>query len=97
MTTAHPASAPPTTAAQTTAAPTRAELRTVLTVGGMTCGHCVGHVETALADIPGVSAEVNLDVGTATVTHPSAVARQTLLDAVQEAGYEVAVRDAAPR
>jgi P-type Cu+ transporter len=92
MTTAHPTSAPPTTAA-----PTRTGLSTELTIGGMTCGHCVGHVETALTELPGVSAEVNLDAGTATVTHPSALAVQSLLDAVEEAGYEVAVRDAAPR
>ena len=76
----------------TTARPVAAPLRTELTVGGMTCGHCVGHVETALAEIPGVSADVDLDAATATVTHPPTVAIQALLDAVEEAGYEVAVR-----
>ena len=67
-------------------------VRTELTVGGMTCGHCVGHVETALAEISGVSADVHLDAGTTTVTHPPTVAVQALVDAVEEAGYEVAVR-----
>jgi copper chaperone CopZ len=71
---------------------TTALVRTELTVDGMTCGHCVGHVESALADIPGVSADVHLDAGTATVTHPVTVAVQALVDAVEEAGYEVAVR-----
>ena len=76
----------------TTARPATALLRTELTVGGMTCGHCVDHVETALAGIPGVSADVHLDAGTATVTHPSTVAIRALLDAVEEAGYEARPR-----
>ena len=76
----------------TTARPAAAPLRTQLTVGGMTCDHCAGHVETALAEIPDVSADVHLDAGTATVTHPPTVAIQALIDAVEGAGYEVAVR-----
>jgi Cu+-exporting ATPase len=76
----------------TTARPAAAPLRTELAIGGMTCGHCVGHVETALTQISGVSADVHLDAGTATVTHPPTVAIQALLDAVEEAGYEVTVR-----
>jgi endoglucanase len=94
--TAPPITAPPITAPPITAAPTH-WLRTELAVNGMTCGHCVSHVRTALVEIPGVSAEVHLDAATATVTHPSTVAVQTLLDAAEEAGYEVAVHDTAPR
>ena len=75
----------------TTARPAAAPLRTELAIGGMTCGHCVGHVETALAEIPGVSADVLLDAGNETVTHPPTVAVQALLDDVEEAGYEVTV------
>jgi Cu+-exporting ATPase len=81
----------------TTAHPTATELRTELTVGGMHCGNCVSHVQTALAEIAGVSAEVDLDSATATVTHPSTVTVETLLTVVDGAGYEVAVRDATPR
>ena len=66
--------------------------RTQLTVGGMHCGNCVGHVRDALAEIPGVSAEVDLDAAVATVSHPADVPVQALLDAIDEAGYEVAVR-----
>jgi copper chaperone CopZ len=69
-----------------------ATLRTQLTVGGMHCGNCVRHVQEALAEIPGVSAEVDLDAALATVTHPDSVPVQDLLDAIDEAGYEVAVR-----
>ena len=76
---------------------TGADLRTELTVGGMHCGNCVRHVQDALAELPGVSATVDLDLDSAvaTVTHPATVPVQALLDAVDEAGYEVAVSGAA--
>ena len=74
---------------------TGTDLRTELTVGGMHCGNCVRHVQDALAEIPGVSATVDLDYAVATVTHPAAVPVQALLDAMDEAGYEVAVSGAA--
>jgi copper chaperone CopZ len=74
---------------------TGTDLRTELTVGGMHCGNCVRHVQDALAEIPGVSATVDLDSAVATVTHPATVPVQALLDAVDEAGYDVAVCGAA--
>jgi len=74
---------------------TGADLRTELTVGGMHCGNCVRHVQDALAELPGVSATVDLDSAVATVTHPATVPVQALPDAVDEAGYEVAVSGAA--
>jgi copper chaperone CopZ len=50
---------------------------------------------TTLAEIRGVSATVDLDSAVATVTHPATVPVQALLDAVDEAGYDVAVCGAA--
>jgi len=76
----------------TTPLPALATRRTELTVGGMHCGNCVGHVREALSEIPGVTAEVDLDTATAVVAHPAEVSVQELVDAVDEAGYEVAVR-----
>jgi copper chaperone CopZ len=67
--------------------------RTELTVGGMHCGNCVRHVQEALGEIAGVNAEVDLDTATATVQHPADVSVQQLLDAIDEAGYEVAVKE----
>jgi P-type Cu+ transporter len=75
-----------------TAAAPASTVRTELSVDGMHCGNCVRHVEEALGEIAGVRAEVDLDVATAVVTHPAAVSVQSLLDAVVEAGYEVALR-----
>lgn len=41
---------------------------TTLKITGMTCGHCVKHVETALRALPGVTAvAVDLETGEATV------------------------------
>lgn len=74
---------------------TGTDLRTELAVAGMHCGNCVRHVQDALAELPGVSATVDLDSAVATVTHPATVPVQALLDAVDEAGYEVAVHGAA--
>lgn len=65
------------------------EKTTVLTVEGMSCGHCSARVEKALNAIAGVSATVDLQAKTATVTHPDAVGADALTAAVTDAGYSV--------
>lgn len=77
-------------------APT-AEVRSELSVDGMTCGHCVAHVVEALTEIPGVRAEVDLAGASASVVHPASVTVEQLLDAVTEAGYDAAPRGTAAR
>jgi P-type Cu+ transporter len=72
-------------------------VRTELTVGGMHCGNCVRHVQEALGEIAGVTAEVDLDTATAVVRHPADITVEQLLDAIDEAGYEVSVRGADAR
>lgn len=64
-----------------------------LSIKGMTCGHCEKAVTRALQDVEGVErAEVSLDKGEAVVeASPDADAEQ-LVAAVQEEGYEAAVR-----
>lgn len=58
-----------------------------LLVSGMTCGHCRAAVETALKDVPGVTAaKVDLEHGKASVE--GNVQLQSLVEAVEEAGYE---------
>ena len=61
-----------------------------LIVEGMSCSHCSGRVEKALAAVAGVSAaHVDLDSKTATVTLTSPVEDGALVKAVTDAGYEV--------
>lgn len=64
-----------------------------LNITGMTCGHCVSHVKSALEDIEGVSlAEVSLEDHQADVTSASEVPDEALVAAVVGAGYEAEVR-----
>ncbi|MCA8086703.1 heavy metal translocating P-type ATPase [Burkholderia cenocepacia] len=74
-----------------------AALQTIeLSVDGMHCGGCTGRVQRALAAVPGVvDAAVDLDAHTATVTAQETVEPDQLVDAVHQAGYRAAVRDAA--
>ncbi len=60
----------------------------VLEVSGMTCASCVNRVQKALLKVPGVKeASVNLATETAEVEVPDLIDRQSLIDAVIEAGY----------
>jgi len=61
----------------------------ILTVSGMSCSACVGHVTRALQALDGVeAASVSLETGTATVTFdPDRVDPAQLVDAVDEEGY----------
>jgi Cu+-exporting ATPase len=61
-----------------------------LDVQGMTCASCVGHVEGALNELPGVTGTaVNLGLGTAHVTYiPGIVTSTAMKQAVRSVGYE---------
>ena len=61
----------------------------VLKIEGMMCAHCQAHVSKALNDLEGVSAAVDLENGTATVTCPDGTDVETLKKAVADAGYTV--------
>ena len=59
-------------------------------VEGMMCMHCVAHVKKALEELPGVTAEVDLDGGRAVVRAEQLPDDAALTSAVTEAGYKVA-------
>lgn len=63
---------------------------TELAIEGMTCASCVGRVEKALAQVPGVlEANVNLATERARVRHLAGVVATTDLEAaVEQAGYK---------
>ncbi len=58
-------------------------------VEGMMCMHCVAHVKKALEELPGVTAEVDLDGGKAVVKAEQLPDDAALTSAVTEAGYKV--------
>ena len=65
-------------------------MKKILTVEGMSCMHCSARVEKALSAVAGVSsAKVDLEKKTATVELAADVANETLIAAVENAGYDV--------
>jgi copper chaperone len=64
--------------------------KTVITVRGMTCGHCVAAVRKEIGSLPGVTeVEVELDTGTVRVSADPLPDATALRDAVDTAGYEL--------
>ena len=64
-------------------------MRKLLKIEGMSCGHCVMHVQSALEDVPGVvSAKVDLMERSAMV-EGEGLNDQALRAAVADAGYKV--------
>jgi len=63
-----------------------------LQIEGMTCGHCVAHVEKALRSLDGV-AKVEVEIGRARVAHdPTRVTVAAMLAAIDDAGYTASAR-----
>ncbi len=61
-----------------------------ISINGMTCGHCVRHVEEALEGIIGAfNVRVNLQGKYAMVEVTDAVSDEKLKEAIEEAGYNV--------
>lgn len=65
-------------------------MKKVMTIDGMTCGHCKARVEKALAGLDGVSSVVvDLSAKQATLELSAPVADEQLIEAVDDAGYDV--------
>jgi copper chaperone len=64
---------------------------TVITVKGMTCGHCVSAVQKEIGGLPGVTGvEVELETGAVRITADPPPDTAALRAAVDAAGYEIA-------
>lgn len=60
-----------------------------LTIGGMSCQHCVRAVREALESVAGVTVS-RVDVGRASLTFDASQSSAAIIaDAVTDAGYEV--------
>ena len=60
-----------------------------LKIEGMKCMHCREGAEKALNAIDGVKAKVSLEKNSAVVTLTKPVERETLVKAIEDAGYTV--------
>lgn len=59
-----------------------------LHITGMSCGHCVRAVDTALRDLAGVTVEA-VQIGEATVRFdPATIAPATILATLEDEGYD---------
>ena len=68
-----------------------------LSIEGMTCASCVGRVEKAIRKVPGVEeASVNLATGKAQIKAVEGLDVQTLISAIQKAGYEARTETMGP-
>lgn len=65
-----------------------------LEISGMSCGHCVAAVKSALNAAPGVAVQ-DVTIGSATVKLESQTSPDIAVEAVREAGYEARVASGA--
>lgn len=63
--------------------------RKILRISGMHCENCADHVARALNAIEGVSANVSLKEGKATVSYDRKISDAQLRQAVEATGYHV--------
>ncbi len=65
------------------------KMKKEIKIEGMMCEHCVAHVKKALEAFPGLSVEVDLKQGTATVQGETLPEESKLSEAIEQAGYKV--------
>lgn len=62
----------------------------ILSVDGMSCGHCVASVRRAVEAVPGVTVR-DVRVGRAELGLDATVGPDAVIEAVRDAGYDAAV------
>jgi len=73
-------------------------LKLKFTVGGMTCAACSARVQKVASQVPGVrKAEVNLLAGSMQIEAESPDVTQSVIQAVQNAGYQASIQGSAPK
>jgi copper chaperone CopZ len=63
-------------------------MRTLVSIDGMSCAHCVRAVFTSLAGVEGIE-RADVSIGQAIIEHDGTVTPQAIRDAIAVAGYEV--------
>ena len=62
--------------------------KTILTIEGMSCQHCVRAVDAALRQIEGVGV-VEVSIGRAVICSGALATRQIIADAIESEGFRV--------
>jgi copper chaperone len=63
-------------------------MTTTVKITGMTCGHCVAAVKSALQAVPGIKS-FDVKIGEATVESEGTLDSAVVKHAIEEEGYEV--------
>ena len=63
-------------------------MRTMASISGMTCAHCVRAVFTSLAGVEGID-RAEVTIGRAVIQHDGTVTPEDIRAAIAVAGYEV--------
>lgn len=65
-------------------------MKKIISIEGMSCGHCVKHVENALGEIEGIKAiNVSLEAKEAVIEMDREVLDEDIKAAIEDWGYEV--------
>ena len=64
-------------------------MKKIISVEGMSCGHCVKHVNEALVDLGAKNVEVSLEKKLATAEISPEITDEAIKLAIEDAGYEV--------
>ncbi len=65
-------------------------MKKIISIEGMSCGHCVKHVENALGEIDGITdINVSLEAKEAVVSMDREIPDEDIKAAIEDWGYEV--------
>jgi copper chaperone len=64
-------------------------MKKIISVEGMSCGHCVKHVNEALVDLGAKDVEVSLEAKVAIAEISQEITDEAIKLALEDAGYEV--------
>lgn len=63
-------------------------MKTTIKIDGMSCGHCVMGVKSALKEVPGIQA-MEVQIGTAVLESEAGLDLDLVKKAIEEEGYSV--------
>jgi copper chaperone len=63
-------------------------MKTIVKISGMSCGHCVKGVQSALKDLPGITSFA-VEIGEAVIDSGDGLDLDQVRQAIEEEGYEV--------